>query len=155
MRGPALLLAGIVLFALLDANGKQVTVTMGSYGIGVSRLVAALAESCCDDKGLVWPKVVAPFAVHIVAAGKDEAVHTEAQRIADELDAAGVSVLLDDRAVSPGVKFADAEVLGMPTICIVGRGLADGQVEVRDRASGDRRDVPVADAVATLVRAGG
>jgi prolyl-tRNA synthetase len=139
---------------VLDENGKLVTVTMGSYGIGVSRAVAAIAENTHDDKGLVWPREVAPADVHLVIAGKGpqaaDMIQT-AERMAAELDEAGVQVILDDRDVSPGVKFADAELIGVPTIVVVGRGLASGVVEVRDRASGERQDVPVVDAVA-LVR---
>ena len=135
---------------VLDPNGKLVTVTMGSYGVGVSRAVAAVAESTCDDKGLAWPRNVAPFDVHIVATGKDEAALTFANRLAHELDEAGVSVLLDDRKASPGVKFADAELLGMPTSVVVGRTLADGVVEVRDRASGAKEELGV-DVVANHV----
>jgi prolyl-tRNA synthetase len=135
---------------VLDQNGKLVTVTMGSYGIGVSRLVATIAELTCDEKGLAWPRNVAPFDVHIVAAGKDDAIAAAAEDLAAKLDAAGIEVLLDDRKVSPGVKFADAEVLGMPTSVVIGRGLANGVVEVRDRASGDREEVPVDSAAARL-----
>ena len=136
---------------VLDANGKLVTVTMGSYGVGVSRAVAAVAEATCDDKGLAWPRTLAPFDVQVVATGKDEAVFAAAEQLAAELDAAGVAVLLDDRKASPGVKFADAELLGMPTVVIVGRGLADGLVEVRDRASGERSDLPVTGAAARII----
>ncbi|MGI3780105.1 MAG: His/Gly/Thr/Pro-type tRNA ligase C-terminal domain-containing protein, partial [Janthinobacterium lividum] len=132
---------------VLDQNGKLVTVTMGSYGLGVSRAVAAVADNTCDDKGLAWPRELAPYLVHVVVAGKDAAALAWAARLADQLDEAGVSVLLDDRKASPGVKFADAEILGMPTIVVVGRGFADGSVEVRDRRSGDRREVPVDDAL--------
>ena len=129
---------------VLDENGKQVTVTMGSYGIGVSRAVAAVAEQHHDDKGLVWPREVAPADVHIVATGKEDAPFVAAEQLADELDGAGVRVLLDDRrGVSPGVKFNDAELIGIPTIVVVGKRLADGLVELRDRASGDSVDVPV------------
>jgi len=136
---------------VLDENGKQVVVTMGSYGIGVSRAVAAIAESTLDDIGLCWPRAVAPADVHLVATGKDDAVFEAAERIADELDAAGVEVLYDDRrGVSPGVKFKDAEMIGVPTIVVVGKGLADGVVEVRDRKTDERRDVAVADAVAAI-----
>ncbi|MCL2788898.1 MAG: proline--tRNA ligase [Micrococcales bacterium] len=133
---------------VLDENGKQATVTMGSYGLGVTRAVAALAEENHDEKGLMWPVQVAPAHVHLVATGKDEAVFTKAEEIASALEAEGVEVLYDDRPkVSPGVKFGDAELLGMPFLVIVGRGLADGVVEVRDRRAGTREDVPVADAV--------
>jgi prolyl-tRNA synthetase len=138
---------------VLDENGKLVTVTMGSYGIGVSRAVAAIAEGNNDGLGLAWPRQIAPADVHIVAAGKDDAIFAAASALADDLDAAGIDVLYDDRAgkVSPGVKFKDAELIGVPTIVTVGRGLADGTVEVRDRRSGDRVEIPVADAAAHLV----
>ncbi|MBP2186371.1 proline--tRNA ligase [Amycolatopsis magusensis] len=130
----------------LDALGpdsKPVRITMGSYGIGVSRLVAAIAEQHHDELGLVWPRAVAPADVHVVIAGKDEAVAAGAEKLAAELDAAGVRVLLDDRKATPGVKFADAELVGVPTILVVGRGLANGVVEVKDRLSGERAEVAV------------
>jgi prolyl-tRNA synthetase len=137
---------------VLDEHGRLVTVTMGSYGIGVSRAVAAIVEATYDELGLVWPRVVAPADVHVVATGKDEAVFSTADRLSAELEAAGVRVLYDDRPkVSPGVKFKDAELLGMPTILVVGKGLADGTVEVKDRRTGERQDVAVADAVAQVV----
>ncbi|TXL61118.1 proline--tRNA ligase [Aeromicrobium terrae] len=130
---------------VLDENGKLVTVTMGSYGVGVSRAVAAVVENTYDELGIVWPRELAPYDVHLVATGKDEAVFTAADQLYDELVASGVEVLYDDRPkVSPGVKFKDAELLGMPTIVVVGKGLADGVVEVKDRATGERSDVPVA-----------
>ena len=138
---------------VLDQNGKLVTVTMGSYGIGVSRAVAAVAEGTCDEKGLCWPRELAPFDVHIVAAGKDEAIARAAADLALGLDEAGLDVLLDDRTVSPGVKFADAEILGMPTSVVVGRGLATGVVELRDRRSAERREVPVDDALGEVLAA--
>jgi prolyl-tRNA synthetase len=137
---------------VLDQNGKQVTVTMGSYGIGVSRAVAAIAEQSHDDVGLIWPREVAPADVHVVATGKkDDAVFDAAERLSTELEAAGVRVIYDDRVgVSPGVKFKDSELLGVPTIVVVGRGLADGKIEVKDRRSAERVEVPVDDAVAHL-----
>lgn len=138
---------------VLDANGKLVTVTMGSYGVGVSRAVAAVAETTCDDKGLCWPRALAPYDVQVVATGKDAAVFEAAEALAAELDAAGIAVLVDDRKASPGVKFADAELLGMPTVVVVGRALADGKVEVRDRVSGERVEVAVADAAAYVAQA--
>lgn len=138
---------------VLDANGRLVTVTMGSYGVGVSRAVAAVAEATHDELGLVWPRALAPFDVHIVATGKDAAVFEAAEALAEELSASGVDVLYDDRNASPGVKFKDSELLGMPTIVVVGRGLANGLVEVRDRASGERVEVPVADAAAHVLAA--
>jgi prolyl-tRNA synthetase len=136
---------------VLDENGKLVTVTMGSYGIGPSRAVAAIAENTLDEIGLCWPRDVAPFDVHVVATGKDEEVFTAAEQLAGDLDAQGVAVLYDDRPkVSPGVKFKDAELIGVPTIVTVGRGLADGLVEVKDRRTGERTDVAVGDAAAHL-----
>ncbi|MFZ9482937.1 MAG: proline--tRNA ligase [Ilumatobacteraceae bacterium] len=138
---------------VLDENGKTRTVTMGSYGIGVSRAVAAIAEMNCDDKGLVWPREVSPADVHIVATGKPtDPQLPAAERLALDCEAAGLRVLLDDRTgVSPGVKFNDAELVGIPTIVVVGRGLADGVVEVKDRRSGERSDVALPEIVAHLV----
>jgi prolyl-tRNA synthetase len=137
---------------VLDEHGKQVVVTMGSYGIGVSRLVGAIAEQGLDELGLCWPREVAPADVHIVATGKDEEVFAAAEVLTSGLDAAGIRVLVDDRrGVSPGVKFKDAELLGIPTIVVVGKGLADDVVEVRDRRSGAREDVAVGSAVQHLV----
>ncbi|GAA1715315.1 proline--tRNA ligase [Brachybacterium phenoliresistens] len=133
---------------VLDENGKQATVTMGSYGIGVTRAVAALAETHHDEKGLAWPRAVAPADVHVLATGKDAAVFEEAERIALALEAAGLTVLYDDRPkVSPGVKFKDAELLGIPTSVVVGRGLAEGTVELRDRAGGTSRNVALSEVV--------
>jgi prolyl-tRNA synthetase len=135
----------------LDQNGKPVTVTMGSYGVGVTRAVAAVAEQTYDEKGLCWPRVVSPADVHIVATGKDESVFTAADSLAEELEAAGVRVMYDDRrSVSPGVKFKDAELIGVPTIVIVGKGLADGTIELRDRKTDERQHVPVAEAAARI-----
>jgi prolyl-tRNA synthetase len=137
---------------VLDENGKLVTVTMGSYGVGVSRAVAAVAEYAHDDAGLVWPKELAPFDVHLIVAGKDETVVAGAEQVYDELIGAGLDVLFDDRLgkTSPGVKFKDAELIGVPTIVVVGKGFVDGVVEVKDRATGERQDVALADLLATL-----
>jgi prolyl-tRNA synthetase len=138
---------------VLDENGKLVTVTMGSYGVGISRAVAAIAENTHDELGLSWPREVAPAEVHLVATGKDEEVFAAAERIATELSGAGVEVLYDDRPkVSPGVKFKDAEIIGVPTILVVGRNLSEGTVEVRDRASGHREEVAVDHVVRHVVR---
>ncbi len=137
---------------VLDENGKLVTVTMGSYGIGVTRLVAVLAEANHDDKGLIWPAAAAPADIYVVAAGKDEAIYAAAEKLAAELEANGKSVILDDRQkVSPGVKFGDAELIGVPTIVIVGKGLENGEVDLWDRRSGERRPVKVDLAVAELI----
>ncbi|UFU05188.1 proline--tRNA ligase [Ruania halotolerans] len=136
---------------VLDQNGKSVTVTMGSYGLGVTRVLAAIAESTSDEKGLSWPVTVAPAQVHVLATGKDESVFSTAEQIAEELVSTGVEVLYDDRVkVSAGVKFADSELLGVPYALVVGRGLADGVVEVRHRATGEREELAPADAPARL-----
>jgi prolyl-tRNA synthetase len=136
---------------VLDENGKLVTVTMGSYGIGVTRLVAAIAENSADDKGLVWPAEVAPFDIHLIATGKDEVAYELAEKVATELEAARFDVLYDDRPkVSPGVKFGDAELLGVPTIVIAGRGAGEGILELWDRRSGERTEVPAADLISRL-----
>ncbi|QIP72966.1 proline--tRNA ligase [Streptomyces sp. VN1] len=137
---------------VLGQNGKPARVTMGSYGIGVSRAVAALAEQHADDKGLVWSAEVAPADVHVVAAGK--ALQTElALDISEKLAAAGVRVLVDDRAgVSPGVKFTDSELIGVPRILVAGRRSAEGVVELKDRRTGDREELPVEEAIARLTK---
>ena len=137
---------------VLDENGKARVVTMGSYGIGVSRVMAALAEANHDDKGLTWPAQIAPYHVQVLATGKDQAVFDVAEQIASSLDADGVEVLYDDRRkVSAGVKFADAELLGLPYTLVVGRDLAkEGTVEIRDRRTGERRSVPADAAAAEL-----
>ncbi|MEY4648434.1 MAG: hypothetical protein RL009_850 [Actinomycetota bacterium] len=137
---------------VLDENGKLVTVTMGSYGIGVTRLVAVLAEANRDEKGLIWPTSVSPADIHVVAAGKDEVVYETAERLVAELESAGKSVIYDDRLkVSPGVKFGDAELLGVPQIVIVGKGLEQGEVDLWDRRTGERRSVRLESALTELV----
>jgi prolyl-tRNA synthetase len=137
---------------VLDQNGKLVTVTMGSYGVGVTRAVAAIAEGNHDELGLIWPREITPADVHLVAIGKDAEVFEKAASIATELESRGLSVLYDDREKpSPGVKFKDAELLGVPTIAVVGKGLADGTIEVKDRRTNTRTDIPVADVVDHLV----
>ena len=134
----------------LDANNKPIRITMGSYGVGVSRLVAAIAEQSADGHGLVWPRSVTPYDVHLVVAGKSEEIVGGAEDLAAALDAVGIRVLLDDRKASPGVKFADAELIGVPTIVVVGRGMADGKIEVKDRRSGEREEIPLVVAVEHL-----
>ncbi len=138
---------------VLDKNGKQQTVTMGSYGIGVSRAVAAIAEAMHDDNGLRWPLEVSPFDVHIVIAGKDDATITAAaESLVAELEAAGLKVLLDDRqGISPGVKFKDAELIGVPNIVVAGRGVANGTLEVRDRFAGTAIETPISQVGPQLV----
>ncbi|MDR0504671.1 MAG: proline--tRNA ligase [Bifidobacteriaceae bacterium] len=143
---------------VLDPDGKLVTVTMGSYGLGITRTVAALVEANHDASGLVWPMIVAPAPVHLVATGKDETVFTAAEQLASQFEEIGVEVLFDDRRkVSPGVKFGDAELLGMPLIVIVGKQLGEGLVELRDRRTGQRQSVAlteVVNVVGDLVKSG-
>lgn len=142
--------------AQLDAlgpDGKPVRITMGSYGIGVSRAVAVIAEQMHDELGLVWPREIAPVDVHIVGTGKDRQVEV-ALELGAELESRGLRVLVDDRPqVSPGVKFKDAELLGMPTIVVVGRGLANGVIELRDRKTGEKREIPLAEAADLIAAA--
>lgn len=136
---------------VLDQNGKLVTVTMGSYGIGVTRVLALIAELFSDEKGLIWPESIAPFDIHVVATGKGTDALELGERVSQELQAAGKDVLFDDRQkVSPGVKFADAELLGVPQLLVAGRGAADGDVELWDRRTGEREVVSAAEAVARL-----
>jgi prolyl-tRNA synthetase len=137
---------------VLDENGKLVTVTMGSYGIGVTRLVAVLAEAYNDENGLIWPEAVAPADVHIIAAGKDEEPFKVAEALTTQAEGHGLTVMLDDRAkVSPGVKFADAELIGVPWIIICGRGVTEGQVELWNRRTGERTQVQIESAVEKLL----
>lgn len=140
---------------VLNENGKLVTVTMGSYGIGITRILAIIAELHNDDKGLIWPASVAPFDVQVVAAGRDQVAFDVAEDFSAQLEASGFDVLYDDRPkVSPGVKFGDAELVGVPKIVIVGRGAADGQVELWDRSTGEREALSVAEALTKLTRRG-
>ena len=137
---------------VLDSEGKSRVVTMGSYGIGVSRAVAAIAEQNHDELGLLWPTEVAPAKVHLVATGKEEKPFEFAEQLAKQLEDKGISVMLDDRReASPGVKFKDAELIGNPVIVIVGKSLADGKIEVRDRKSGSKSEVPIDEALSYLV----
>lgn len=137
---------------VLDENGHRVTVTMGSYGIGVSRAVAAIVENSHDDRGIVWPRAVSPADVHLIATGKGDEVFDAAESLAGDLENAGFTVLYDDRRnASAGVKFADSELIGVPTIVVVGKGLANGVIELKDRRSGERREVPVDDAASAII----
>jgi len=136
---------------VLDQNGKSQVVTMGSYGIGVSRAVAAIAEQSYDEIGLVWPLEVAPAMVHIVATGKEDLPFDTALDIATKLEAVGITVILDDRRdPSAGVKFKDAELIGVPVILVVGKSLADGKIELRNRKSGEKSEVAVGDALSAV-----
>ena len=137
---------------VLDKDGKSQVVTMGSYGIGVSRAVAAIAEQTHDEIGLSWPVEVAPAKVHIVATGKEDLPFDTAEKLALDLEAKSISVMLDDRRdASPGVKFKDAELIGNPIIVVVGKALAEGNVEIRVRRSGEKSEVKVEAAVAAIV----
>jgi prolyl-tRNA synthetase len=138
---------------VLGEDGKPVRLTMGSYGIGVSRLVAVIAEQHHDEIGLRWPSSVSPFDVHLVIANKDTAARDGATGLAGDLAGLGVDVLLDDRQASPGVKFKDAELLGVPWIVVVGRGWGEGVVELRNRFGGETREVPVGAAATEIVAA--
>ena len=137
---------------VLDQNGKTVPVWMGCYGIGVSRVLACIAETHHDDKGLAWPAVIAPAQVHVMATGKDEAAFEAAEKLVGELEARGVEVIYDDRKkVSPGVKFKDAELIGVPLIAVAGRDTVNnGTIEVRDRDGGNSVAVPVAEAAQVI-----
>ncbi|HNM10970.1 MAG TPA: proline--tRNA ligase [Mycobacterium sp.] len=138
---------------VLGEDGKPVRLTMGSYGVGVSRLVAVIAEQHHDELGLRWPSSVSPFDVHVVIANKDPEARTGAGELAADLDRLGLEVLLDDRTASPGVKFKDAELLGVPWIVVVGRGWADGVVELRNRFTGESREIAAGTAVAEVAAA--
>jgi len=135
---------------VLGEDGKPVRLTMGSYGVGVSRLMAVIAEQYHDELGLRWPSTVSPFDVHVVIANKDGAARDGATQLATDLDRLGAEVLLDDRKASPGVKFKDSELLGVPWIVVVGRGWTDGVVELRDRFSGEKREVPIESAASDI-----
>jgi prolyl-tRNA synthetase len=142
---------------VLGPDGERVRLTMGSYGIGVSRAVAAIVEQHHDERGICWPSGVAPFDVHLVPVGRDATALTAAAELAEALSERGVEVLLDDREASAGVKFADADLVGVPTQVVLGKGLASGTVEVKDRRTGERTDVAladVADVVAALAATG-
>ena len=137
---------------VLDQNGKAVPVWMGCYGIGVSRVLACIAETLHDEAGLAWPSVIAPAAVHVVATGKDEKAFEGAEKLVAELEAKGLEVIYDDRKkVSPGVKFKDAELIGVPLVAVVGRDYVnDGTIEIRDRNGENKVAVPAAEAAGTL-----
>jgi prolyl-tRNA synthetase len=138
---------------VLGESGKPVRLTMGSYGVGVSRLVAVIAEQQHDELGLRWPSEVSPFDVHLVIANKDAEARAGATALAGDLDRLGIEVLLDDRQASPGVKFKDAELVGVPWIVVVGRGWAEGTVELRDRFSGEKRELATGIGLATAITA--
>ena len=138
---------------VLDQNGKSQVVTMGSYGIGVSRAVAAIAEQTHDEIGLSWPVEVAPAKVHIVVAGKDDSLFEAGEKLALDLETCSISVMLDDRrGTSPGVKFKDAELIGIPMIVVVGKALEQGNVEIRVRKSGEKSEVAIATAVDEIAK---
>jgi prolyl-tRNA synthetase len=138
---------------VLDSDGKPNVVTMGSYGIGVSRAVAAIAEQSHDQLGLRWPREISPADIHIVATGKEDLPFDTAFELAQKLEAAGLRVMLDDRRdASPGVKFKDAELIGIPTIVIVGKGLANGVIEVRDRWVGTSSEISLEGAETQLLK---
>lgn len=136
---------------VLGETGKPVRLTMGSYGVGVSRMMAVIAEQMHDDKGLRWPQAIAPYDVHVVIANKDDAAREGAEKVVAELNSAGLEVLFDDRKASPGVKFKDAELLGMPLVVVIGRGWSEGKLELRDRFAGTSEEFPADTAVASII----
>ncbi|MEV5648912.1 proline--tRNA ligase [Nocardia sp. NPDC052254] len=136
---------------VLGENGKPVRLVQGSYGVGISRMVAVVAEQMHDEKGLRWPSEIAPFDVHVVIANKDEAARAGAEQVVAGLDGQGLDVLFDDRTASPGVKFKDAELLGMPWIVVIGRGWAEGKVELRNRFTGESEDIPADSAIESVL----
>ncbi|HUZ44561.1 MAG TPA: His/Gly/Thr/Pro-type tRNA ligase C-terminal domain-containing protein [Acidimicrobiales bacterium] len=124
---------------------------MGCYGIGVSRLVAIVAEATHDEAGLSWPPALAPYAVHLVSLGTDPEVLEASEALYLDLTGAGTSVLWDDRPARAGVKFADADLIGIPVQVLVGaRGLAKGVVEVKIRATGERSELALGELAGTL-----
>jgi prolyl-tRNA synthetase len=138
---------------VLDESGKAVTMLMGCYGIGVTRIVAAAIEQNHDERGIAWPAPLAPFQVVLVPlnAHKSEAVRSTADRLYAEFTAAGIETLYDDRDARPGVKLADAELLGIPHRIVIGeRGLASGTLEYRARRADANEDLPLADALASI-----
>jgi prolyl-tRNA synthetase len=137
---------------VLDASGERVHPTMGCYGIGVERAMAAIVECHHDDRGIVWPVAVAPFSVVVVVAQSEDPEAAKAgESVYEQLTAAGIEVIIDDRAERAGVKFRDAEITGIPFRVTVGkRGLADGTVEVTTRATGETVKVALGDVVAHL-----
>ena len=138
---------------VLDSQGKSQVVTMGSYGIGVTRALAAIAEQSHDEIGIIWPDEIAPAKVHIVATGREDEPFIQAERIGKELEAKGISVMIDDRReASPGVKFKDAELIGNPYILIFGKSLAQGQVEFRKRRSGEKSEIALSEITSYLVK---
>ena len=143
--------AEVLDLTVLDQNGKSQVVTMGSYGIGVSRAVAAIAEQTHDEIGLCWPREIAPADIHIVATGKEDSVFRAAQTLAEDLEQKGLRVMFDDRReASAGVKFKDAELIGIPFIVIVGKALAEGKVEFRVRKSGEKSEIELLSAVSEI-----
>ncbi len=139
---------------VLDKDGKSRVVTMGSYGIGVSRAVAAIAEQTHDEIGLSWPREVAPADVHIIATGKEDEVFKTAQTLAEDLEEKGLRIMFDDRRdPSAGVKFKDSELIGIPFIVVVGKALAEGKVEFRIRKSGEKQEIELLKAVSAIYAA--
>ena len=138
--------------SVLDQNGKSQVVTMGSYGIGVSRAVAVVAEQSHDEIGLNWPVEIAPAQIHIVAAGKEDDIFDFAEKLGADLESSGVTVLFDDRRdASPGVKFKDAELIGIPYIVIVGKGLTNGTIEFRVRRTGEKHEFSAMSAITEIL----
>ena len=135
----------------LDENGKAQPIFMGSYGIGLDRLMATIVEKHHDEQGIIWPDSVAPYQVHLLHLGKGDDVKEAADALYAELIQAGIEVLYDDRDASAGVKFNDADLMGLPwRVTVGGRGLAQGTVEVKRRSQEERESVPLAELVSYL-----
>ena len=127
---------------MLDQNGRQTDMVMGCYGIGVSRLLSAVAEQTADEHGLAWPDSIAPFDVHVIPVNaKNEEQMQMAENITKTLEAAGYEVLLDDRKERAGVKFADADLIGLPLRVTVGKKASEGIVEVKIRKTGETIEI--------------
>ncbi len=125
----------------VDDDGKEKLIEMGCYGIGISRLMAAIIEVSNDNKGIIWPKAVAPYHVHLLSLGNDEDINGKADKLYEDLQAAGVEVLYDDRNESPGRKFADADLIGIPLRLVVSsRSVEAGGIEWKLRDS-DKSDI--------------
>ena len=135
----------------LDEDGKERPIVMGSYGIGLARIAAAAVEQHHDDNGICWPASIAPFQVHLVLVRPTDDVQKGlADGLYSQLTAEGFDIVYDDRAMSPGIKFKDADLLGCPVQVVVGKRAGEGVVEVKERSGGERRDLPVADLAAAL-----
>jgi prolyl-tRNA synthetase len=138
---------------VLTQDGKEVPIVMGSYGIGVERIITAAVEQHHDNDGIIWPKSLAPFDVVVTITNmKQDDVRNAGEKLYEELQRAGLDVLLDDRDERAGVKFKDADLIGIPYRITIGKKIADGMVELFDRSAKKSEDVRIDDVVATLTQ---